>query len=230
MITKAKKSVKRFTTNATATKKASPKTTKTSPAKTGAGTIEKQIADVIKLIPDATMVIDPKGKVMAWNHAMEELTGVRAKDIIGKGDYEYSLPFYGERRPVLADIALKEAGDLRKKYKSITPWGNTLVAELRVTNLPKGPATVYGSATLFKKLPGKSTWCAGTGLRGQEITRKIAIIFYSLPALQNRPMGKNGSMGEIIKFKQESFGFLVGISPGRVLYWILSRAAGRELV
>jgi len=92
------------------TKKAAPKSTKTNPAKTGAGTIEKQIADVIKLIPDATMVIDPKGKVMAWNHAMEELTGVRAKDIIGKGDYEYSLPFYGERRPVLADIALKEVG------------------------------------------------------------------------------------------------------------------------
>ena len=92
---------------------------------------------------------------MAWNHAMEELTGVRAKDIIGKGDYEYSLPFYGERRPVLADIALKEVGDLRKKYKSITPWGNTLVAEARVTNLPKGPATVYGSATILKNSRGK---------------------------------------------------------------------------
>lgn len=137
------------------TKKAAPKSTKTNPAKTGAGTIEKQIADVIKLIPDATMVIDPKGKVMAWNHAMEELTGVRAKDIIGKGDYEYSLPFYGERRPVLADIALKEVGDLRKKYKSITPWGNTLVAEARVPNLPKGPATVYGSATILKNSRGK---------------------------------------------------------------------------
>ena len=101
----ANKSVKRSTTKTATTKKTVPKTTTKSPAKTGAGTIEKQIADFIKLIPDATMVIDLKGKVMAWNHAMEELTGVRAKDIIGKGDYEYSLPFYGERRPVLADIA-----------------------------------------------------------------------------------------------------------------------------
>ena len=155
MTTMAKKSVKRSTTMAAATKKTVPKTTTKSPAKTGAKTIEKRITDFIKLIPDATMVIDMKGKVMAWNHAMEELTGVRAKDIIGKGDYEYSLPFYGERRPVLADIALEEVGDLRKKYKSITPWGNTLVAEARVTNLPKGPATVYGSATLLKNSRGK---------------------------------------------------------------------------
>jgi PAS domain S-box-containing protein len=160
MATMAKKTVKGSTTKAAAPKKkvpekTVPKATTKSPANTGTGTIEKQIADFIKLIPDATMVIDLKGKVMAWNHAMEELTGVRAKEIIGKGDYEYSLPFYGERRPVLADIALKEVGDLRKKYKSITPWGNTLVAEARVTNLPGGPATVYGSATILKNSRGK---------------------------------------------------------------------------
>ena len=72
MTTMAKKSVKRSTTMAAATKKTIPKTTTKSPAKTGAKTIEKRITDFIKLIPDATMVIDMKGKVMAWNHAMEE--------------------------------------------------------------------------------------------------------------------------------------------------------------
>lgn len=152
---KGKKTQKQSAGKTTGAKKAVPEKTKKSQANTGAATIAKQISDVIRLIPDATMVIDPQGKVMAWNPAMEKLTGVRAKDIIGKGDYEYSLPFYGERRPVLADVALKEAGDLRQKYQSITPWGNTLVAEARVTNLPQGPATVYGSATILKNSRGK---------------------------------------------------------------------------
>jgi PAS domain S-box-containing protein len=133
---------------------AAPERAKRRPAGTGAGTIAKQIAAVIRLIPDAAMVIDAKGRVMAWNPAMEELTGVRAKEILGKGDYAYALPFYGERRPVLADIALRQTGDLREKYRSITPWGNTLVAEARVTGLPRGPATVYGSATILKNSRG----------------------------------------------------------------------------
>ncbi|MCK9632520.1 MAG: PAS domain-containing protein [Methanoregula sp.] len=155
MTPKGKKTVKRSAAKPAAAKKAAPQRTKKTPAKAGAVTIEQQIADVIRLIPDATMVIDPKGNVMAWNRAMEKLTGVKAKDIIGKGNFEYSLPFYGERRPVLADIALKDVRNLKKKYTSITPWGNTLVAEARVPSLPGGPATVYGSATILKSSQGK---------------------------------------------------------------------------
>ncbi|UMZ73520.1 diguanylate cyclase [Natranaerofaba carboxydovora] len=62
--------------------------------------------DVIESLPDATLVIDTKGRVVYWNRAMEEMTGIKKENILGKGDYEYALPFYGERRPVLADLAL----------------------------------------------------------------------------------------------------------------------------
>lgn len=154
MTTKKTSTVKRSAPKPATLKSAAQKRTKKNPVKAGTMTTAKKISDVIRLIPDAAMVIDAKGKVMAWNPAMEDLTGVRAKDILGRGNYEYALPFYGERRPVLADIALKDAGDLRKKYQSITPWGNTLVAEARVTGLPRGPATVYGSATVLKNSRG----------------------------------------------------------------------------
>jgi hypothetical protein len=33
------------------------------------------------------------GPVISWNRSMEEMTGVKAKDILGKGDYEYAIPF-----------------------------------------------------------------------------------------------------------------------------------------
>lgn len=44
---------------------------------------------------------------------MEEMTGLKAIDMIGKGNYEYALPFYGERRPILIDLALAN-GELKR--------------------------------------------------------------------------------------------------------------------
>lgn len=67
-------------------------------------TIENQLkkslfrtSHIIEFPPDPTFVIDNAGRVTAWNKAISELTGVRAEDIIGKGNYEYAIPFYGER-------------------------------------------------------------------------------------------------------------------------------------
>ena len=61
----------------------------------------EQLLGIIEFLPDATFVIDRDKRVMAWNRAMEEMTGVRKKDIIGKGNYAYGIPFYGEPRPLL---------------------------------------------------------------------------------------------------------------------------------
>ena len=66
----------------------------------------RHMSQIIDSLPDAILVIDSKGKVTAWNRAMEKLTGVAASQILGKGDYEYAVPFYGYRRPMLADIVL----------------------------------------------------------------------------------------------------------------------------
>ncbi len=63
---------------------------------------ERRLSDIIEFLPDATFVIDRDGKVIAWNRSMETMTGIPAKDMLGKGNYEYALPFYGERRPLLS--------------------------------------------------------------------------------------------------------------------------------
>jgi PAS domain S-box-containing protein len=80
---------------------------------------ERRLADIIDFLPDATLAIDLKGKVIAWNHAIEEMTGVKAADVLGKGDYEYALPFYGIRRPILADLVLKPDKKIERSYYSI---------------------------------------------------------------------------------------------------------------
>ena len=77
---------------------------------------QQQMADIISFLPDALMAIDLNGRVMIWNRAMEILTGVKANDMLGKGDYEYALPFYGIRRPILVDMVLKPHEGFESEY------------------------------------------------------------------------------------------------------------------
>jgi len=48
-------------------------------------TQQTQVSDIIDFLPDATFVIDKGGKVIARNRAIEEMTGIRAADMVSKG-------------------------------------------------------------------------------------------------------------------------------------------------
>ncbi|MCX6826881.1 MAG: PAS domain S-box protein [candidate division Zixibacteria bacterium] len=112
---------------------------------------QQQMEQVIDLLPDATSVIDQEGKVVFWNKAMEEMTGVAKELMIGRGDYEYTLPFYGERRPALIDLALmsnENYGEIVGKYDFIRQEGNTLFGEIYVPNSYQGRgAYLWGAAS-----------------------------------------------------------------------------------
>ena len=90
---------------------------------------EQRLLEIINFLPDPTFVIDPQGRVLIWNKAMEDLTGVAAEEIIGKGNYEYALPFYGERRPVMIDLVDRWESEIARKYRNITKVGNLLISE-----------------------------------------------------------------------------------------------------
>ncbi|MDD1695720.1 MAG: PAS domain S-box protein, partial [Methanoregula sp.] len=77
---------------------------------------EHRLNDIINFLPDATFVIDQEGRVITWNKAMEEMTGTKADEILGKGNYEYALPFYGMRRPMLINLVLEPDSETEKKY------------------------------------------------------------------------------------------------------------------
>jgi CheY-like chemotaxis protein len=59
----------------------------------------QRMADIIDHLPDSPFAIDIQHKVIAWNLAMEEMTGVKKEEILGSGDQSYALPFYGTRYP-----------------------------------------------------------------------------------------------------------------------------------
>jgi|GEM_PF-5921353 len=88
----------------------------------------RHIENILAMLPDPTFVIDAQGRVIIWNKAMEEMSGISAADIIGKGDYLYAVPFYGVRRPILIDIVIHP--ELNSEgYSHIIRSGNTLFSE-----------------------------------------------------------------------------------------------------
>ncbi len=93
---------------------------------------EQRLSEIIEFLPDATFAIDNQGKVISWNRAVEEMTGLEADDILGKGNYEYALPFYGTRRPMLIDLVLKSELELEEKYSFVKKVGNHLLREVDV--------------------------------------------------------------------------------------------------
>jgi two-component system, cell cycle sensor histidine kinase and response regulator CckA len=99
---------------------------------------QRRLSQIIEFLPDATFVIDKEGRVVAWNKALEELTGVAAEDMIGRDQYAYSLAFYNERRPVLIDLVNSPDKITEEKYVFVKPQGNLLVSETSPDRLRLG--------------------------------------------------------------------------------------------
>ncbi len=101
-------------------------------------TAHQRLLDIVEFLPDATFVIDDEKRVIAWNRALEELTGVQKQDIIGQGDFAYAVPFYGERRPALVDLIGVEHSEVESQYDYVERNGSTLLAEAFFPSLRGG--------------------------------------------------------------------------------------------
>ncbi len=98
--------------------------------------------DIINFLPDATFVVDINGKIVAWNKAIEEMTGVLKADMIGRGNYQYALPFFGDRRPLLVDYVHEDQLPTRSEYHYLERRGRNLHAEL-ITRSLSGNESAY---------------------------------------------------------------------------------------
>ncbi|NLV27145.1 MAG: PAS domain S-box protein [Methanomicrobiales archaeon] len=98
---------------------------------------ERHLFDIIDFIPDATFAINQHGEVIAWNRAIEEMTGISFRDMLGKGDYEYAVPFYGYHRPLLINMIDEPIEKIEQYYSNVHWAGNSLIAEAELPN-PNG--------------------------------------------------------------------------------------------
>ncbi len=114
----------------------------------------QQLSDIINFLPDATFVIDKEGRVIAWNRALEAMTGIKAADMLDKGNYEYALPFYGERRPMLIDLALKPREEIEVRYVTTQRGNEVLEGEAYMPALGGGEVYLYGNAGILRDSKG----------------------------------------------------------------------------
>lgn len=79
---------------------------------------EQRTADLMANSAVAAFVINPEHKVVFWNRACEELTGIPAADMIGT-DNQWKA-FYARRRQTLADVIVDgNVGDLPGLYGTV---------------------------------------------------------------------------------------------------------------
>jgi len=119
---------------------------------------ERTMKDIISFLPDATFVIDKNGEVLAWNRAMEDMTGVPAEQMIGNGNYEYALPFYHERRPITIDLVLHDNPAVIAKYPVMKKEGSSRIAEIFIPHFNNGRgAYLWFVATPLYDMDGNLT-------------------------------------------------------------------------
>ncbi|MFA4859662.1 PAS domain S-box protein [Methanoregula sp.] len=119
---------------------------------------EQRLADIINFLPDATFAINTDGEVIAWNKAFEEMSGIPAESMIGKGNYEYSYAFYPERRPLLIDLLLEPVGKVEDSgYIILQKEGGVLYAESSAPCPQKKPIIFQAKASLLYDKNGKVT-------------------------------------------------------------------------
>ncbi len=79
---------------------------------------EKELQELIDSLPVGAFVIGSDHRVKFWNRACEEITGVKASEVVGTNKQWY--PFYDEERPVLADLVLENPDKAHELYDTVS--------------------------------------------------------------------------------------------------------------
>lgn len=120
--------------------------------------LARQLQQIIEFLPDAIFVLDQERKVIAWNRAIELLTGVTKAEIIGKGDYAYAVPFYGSPQPILIDLCWENTAGTSGEEQHIEIEGDTFYTEIFVPALNQGKGSYLAiKATPLKDNQGRIT-------------------------------------------------------------------------
>ncbi|UUX93540.1 response regulator [Methanoplanus endosymbiosus] len=95
-----------------------------------AGNSDRFISGLFHHLPDPTYAVNRDGVVIAWNRAIEEMTGVHAGDVVGRKGFNPSEVLYGTGRPSLADLLLNSGAVMPDNYNTTTNSGSMIIAEI----------------------------------------------------------------------------------------------------
>jgi DNA-binding NarL/FixJ family response regulator/Tfp pilus assembly protein PilF len=152
------------------------------------GTSERLLAETISFFSEPAFALDREGKVIAWNRPMAEFTGVAPKNILGKGDGKYSIPFFGHKAPMLMDMVFDDETIIKKNgYTIINQERDAVTAWTKVTEKDGETRVLWMKASALHD--GKGVFISTIGMirditdeLGVELLRQSAVAALDLPA------------------------------------------------
>ena len=105
---------------------------------------DARLNSIIQGSPMLQFVIDKDHRVISWNRAMEELSGVKAAEVMGKRTPW--MIFYDTERPVLADLLVDQNVDL------LDGWYPGKISKSRLVE------GAYEATDFFPKLGTHGKW------------------------------------------------------------------------
>ena len=170
----------------------------------GPGTTQTILSDAINFFHEAAYVIDREGTVIAWNEGMAALTGISQENMLGKGDWEYSIPLFGHRAPMLSDLIFQDDASLlennysviEKGKGSVTAWTKATPEEGRQTVLWMKSTALYDSKGAFIGVIGKVRDM--TEELGSELLHKPVQSLLSAESLVSAPSSDVGLFDKIL--------------------------------
>jgi PAS domain S-box-containing protein len=135
---------------------------------------ERRLSDIISFLPDATFVVDRERKVIAWNRAMEQMTGLREVDMIGKDSSAYTRVFFPQRRKLLIDLIFspENISEYVRTYIRFKQDGQTVAGEIFAPQVGKEGKFLYSVAC---PLYGENNSVVGAIESIRDITDRVKI-------------------------------------------------------
>jgi len=99
-----------------------------------------QMQHILACIPDPVVIVDNKNAVIAWNAAMEQLTGVQKTVAVGRNDCDQFFPFYSPARPALVTLFDAADDELARHYPGAYRDGTAIVTQVQDTTHQGNPA------------------------------------------------------------------------------------------
>ncbi|MBW2205697.1 MAG: PAS domain-containing protein [Deltaproteobacteria bacterium] len=161
---------------------------------------KKYIDDILDRSPIPTFILDRHHRVIQWNLACREMTGLKSEEVLGKDVWE---GFYIEGQESMADIILEDKEAFLSKYeKSIVSKTDTdwLQLEVLLPNMDEG----RGKRVLISAAPIMDN--DGTVRGAIQTTQEVK----SIGAAGNGAFAQaDGSIGPVFKID----------SQGRISFW-----------
>jgi len=143
-------------------------------------TSKRIISEMINFSSDPSFAIDPDGNVVAWNESIEQLTGVPAGSMIGRGGFAYAEPFFGARVKMLIDLVFAPDEEIRQaKYMLISRVPGGMI--IAVTRGQKKDGSYW---TLWSKA-NPIYGCHGNIIAVVSTVRDVTTTFGDVPLWEN---------------------------------------------